>query len=75
MRPSLVLQHPGRWARAKAGQANDEDGPAGPARGLRQAGRLARVLLGQHVALVGENVISVMQGQPSRVAASNVGHQ
>ena len=61
MHPSLVLQHPGRWARAKAGQANDEDGPAGAARGPH-ADRLMRVLLGEHVALVGENMIPVMQG-------------
>src|SRR5260370_27907899 len=71
--PSLVPRHPGRWARANAGKPTTRTGPLAP-RGLMPGG-LVRVRLGEQVALVGENVISVMQGQPPRVAAGNVGHQ
>ena len=58
--PCLVLQHPERWASANAGHAGDEDEPAGAARAV--LGSLVRVLPGEQVALVGDNVISVMQG-------------
>src|SRR5258708_32063802 len=71
--PSLVPRHPGRWARANAGKPTMRTGPLAP-RGPVPGG-LVRVLLGEQVALVGENVISVMQGQPPGVAAGNVGHQ
>ena len=37
--------------------------------------RLVRVLVGEHVALVGDNEISVVQGQPSSVAPGDVGHR
>lgn len=56
-RPPLVLRPLGRWARADAGQAVNQDRPQAWDR------RLARVVLvDQHVALGGQNVISVMQG-------------
>src|SRR5258707_7343663 len=70
--PSLVPRHPGRWARANAGRPTMRTGPLAP-RGPVPGG-LVRVLLGEQEALVGENVISVMQGQPPGVAAGNVGH-
>src|SRR5260221_8099044 len=71
--PSLVPRHPGRWARANAGKPTMRTGPLAP-RGPVPGG-LVRVLLGEQVALVGDNVISVMQGQPPGVAAGNVGRQ
>src|SRR5689334_14186780 len=39
------------------------------------SGGLVRVLPNEQVALVGENAISVMQGQPSSVTAGNVRHR
>src|SRR5258707_12023132 len=71
--PSLVPRHPGRWARANAGKPTMRTGPLAPRGPV--PGVLVRVLLGEQVALVGENVISVMQGQPPGVAAGKVGDQ
>src|SRR5258708_32993657 len=68
--PSLVPRHPGRWARANAGKPTMRTGPLAP-RGLVPGG-LGRVLLGEQVALGGDNVISVMHGQPPGVAAGDV---
>ena len=53
------LQHPGRWAVLKAGRPT-----MGRARrrAWAHAGWLARVLLDEHVALIGENVIPLVQG-------------
>ena len=45
---------------ANAGQANAENGPTGPR--AAHAGLLPRVLFGGQVTLVGDNVISVVEG-------------
>ena len=60
---SPVLQHPEHRASAKAGHAGDQDGPLvrrGPVLGGPVLGGLVRVLPGEQVALVRENVISVV---------------